>query len=103
MFIILGQLVILTSCLKTLPEEIEIKPLQAIYFNYFDTVSNIFTYAGDGQEKFEENTKPKRQRRSTKKVQEQELFSQFMVKNSCFMSKKGKTVCSTRTKITRYV
>ena len=55
LFIILGQLVILTSCLKTLPEEIEIKPLQAIYFNYFDTVSNIFTYAGDGQEKFEEN------------------------------------------------
>lgn len=54
LFIILGQLV-LTGCLNTLPEENKIKPLQAVYFNYFDTVSNIYTYAGDGMDSFVEN------------------------------------------------
>jgi thiamine biosynthesis lipoprotein len=55
LFIILGQLVILTGCLNTLPEENKNKPLQIMYFSYFDTVSNIYTYAGDGAERFQEN------------------------------------------------
>lgn len=49
----MGQLVILTSCLNSVKEE---KPLGVMYFEYFDTVSNIYSYAGDGQEEFTKNT-----------------------------------------------
>lgn len=60
MFIILGQLVSLTGCLKTLPSDstetvINSKPKGLMYFDFFDTVSTIYSYAGDEQEKFEQN------------------------------------------------
>ena len=49
---IVGQLVFLTGCL---PFVKEVKPQGMMYFTFFDTVSNIYSYAGDSQEKFTEN------------------------------------------------
>lgn len=34
----------------------EIKPQGKMYFNFFDTVSNIYSYAGDSEEEFNENS-----------------------------------------------
>ena len=49
---IVGQLVGLTGCLNSVKET---KPMGMMYFSFFDTVSNIYSYAGDSQEKFSEN------------------------------------------------
>ena len=44
----------MASCLNSIKES---KPLGMTYFNYFDTVSNIYSYAGDDEATFKENTK----------------------------------------------
>ena len=52
LLIIVGQLVTLTGCLPLVKE---IKPQGMMYFSFFDTVSNIYSYAGDSQEEFKKN------------------------------------------------
>ena len=52
LLMIVGQLVVLTGCLNSVKET---KPMGMMYFSFFDTVSNIYSYAGDSQEKFNEN------------------------------------------------
>lgn len=49
---IVGQLVVLTGCLNSVKE---IKPQGMINFTFFDTVSNIYSYAGDTKEVFTKN------------------------------------------------
>lgn len=49
---IVGQLVVLTGCLNSVKE---IKPQGKMYFTFFDTVSYIYSYAGDSEEKFSNN------------------------------------------------
>ena len=57
LFIILGQLVILASCLNDYNEEPQNgKVLQNVNFNYFNTVSYIYSYAGHEQDVFAENS-----------------------------------------------
>ena len=52
--IFLGLLVILTGCPKTAKREDIIKPKGMVYFTFFDTVSYVYSYAGDSQKTFEE-------------------------------------------------
>ena len=50
--VILGLLVVLTGC----PETANKAETQGkVYFSYFDTVSYIYSYAGDSEEQFNEN------------------------------------------------
>ena len=56
MFIILGQLVILTGCPSS-NLETEKQVWQYGTFSYFDTVSYIYSYKGDEQAEFQENCK----------------------------------------------
>ena len=61
MFIILGQLVVLTSCLSNLEQgnnQNDIKVWQYSSFAYFDTVSYIYSYNGETQESFKANCEP---------------------------------------------
>ena len=53
--VITGLLVIFTGCPKTANEAEKIKPLGAVYFTFFDTVSYVYSYAGDTQDEFAEN------------------------------------------------
>ena len=54
----MGQLVLLTGCLNNYTEKtpVEIKRQQSTSFDYFDTVSYIFSYANDEKEIFDNNT-----------------------------------------------
>ena len=52
---IIGLLVILTGCPSTANREDSKKPLGMVNFTYFDTVSYVYSYAGDSQEVFEAN------------------------------------------------
>ena len=52
LLMIMGQLVFLAGCLNSVKE---IKPQGMMNFTFFDTVSNIYSYAGDTQTEFEEN------------------------------------------------
>ncbi len=59
LLMIIGQLVSLTGCLNSFPDGKDPSKIQAqskVYFEYFDTVSTIFSYAGDKQEEFENNS-----------------------------------------------
>ena len=57
LFIILGQLVVLASCLNDYNEEPQKgKVLQSINFNYFNTVSYIYSYAGHEHDVFTDNS-----------------------------------------------
>lgn len=49
----MGLLVILTGCPKTAKREEKIEPKGMVYFTFFDTVSYIYSYAGDSQKTFE--------------------------------------------------
>lgn len=49
---LLGLLVFLTGCPNCVHEA---KPQGMVYFSYFDTVSYIYSYAGDSQKNFEAN------------------------------------------------
>lgn len=51
--LIWGLLVFMTGCPQTAHTA---EPLGKVYFTYFDTVSYIYSYAGDTEEVFEENT-----------------------------------------------
>ncbi len=51
--LIWGLLVFMTGCPQT---AVKTEPCGKVYFTYFDTVSNIYSYAGDSQEDFDENT-----------------------------------------------
>lgn len=51
--LIWGLLVFMTGCPQS---AVKTEPRGKIYFTYFDTVSNIYSYAGDSQEDFDENT-----------------------------------------------
>ena len=53
LFVVVGLLAILTGCPKTANKE---EPKGKVYFNFFDTVSYIYSYAGDSQEQFEKNS-----------------------------------------------
>ena len=48
---ILGLLVILTSCPKSANT---VEPKGMMYFSFFDTVSYIYSYAEDSQEEFQD-------------------------------------------------
>ena len=52
---VLGLLVILTGCPNSAHKEDEKKPRGMPYFTFFDTVSYVYTYAGDSDEAFEAN------------------------------------------------
>lgn len=49
---ITGQLAFLAGCLNSVKD---IKPHGMMYFTFFDTVSNIYSYAGDSEKKFQKN------------------------------------------------
>ena len=51
--LIWGLLVFMTGCPQSAPKT---EPRGKAYFTYFDTVSNIYSYAGDSQEEFDERT-----------------------------------------------
>ena len=51
--LIFGQLICLTGCSNFFHKEI--KPWGKMYFTFFDTVSNIYSYAGDDENTFNEN------------------------------------------------
>lgn len=51
--LIWGLLVFMTGCPQTADKT---EPLGKVYFTYFDTVSYIYSYAGDSQEEFDANT-----------------------------------------------
>ncbi len=51
--LIWGLLVILTGCPQTADKA---EPLGKVYFTYFDTVSYIYSYAGDSEELFDSRT-----------------------------------------------
>ena len=50
--VVLGLLVFMTGCPKTANKA---QPKGMVYYNFFDTVSNIYSYAGDSDEMFETN------------------------------------------------
>lgn len=52
---IIGLLVSLTGCPTVANREDSKKPLGMVNFTYFDTVSYVYSYAGDSQEVFEAN------------------------------------------------
>ena len=52
---IMGLLVFLTGCPTVANREDSKKPLGMANFTYFDTVSNVYSYAGDSEEEFAEN------------------------------------------------
>lgn len=51
---VIGLLVVLTGCPKTANEAISVEPKGMVYFDFFDTVSYIYSYSNDSQEEFEE-------------------------------------------------
>ena len=53
---VLGLLVILTGCPNSAHKEDAKDPQGMVYFNYFDTVSYIYSYAGDSQESFDKRS-----------------------------------------------
>ena len=50
---VIGLLVFLTGCPSSANREDSQEPKGMVYFNYFDTVSYIYSYSGDSQEEFE--------------------------------------------------
>ena len=52
---VLGLLVVLTGCPNSAIKEDSKDPKGMMYFTFFDTVSYVYSYAGDSQEDFEEN------------------------------------------------
>lgn len=55
--LIWGLLVIMTGCPQISTEPESSKPKGMVYFTYFDTVSYIYSYAGDSEEQFEQRAK----------------------------------------------
>lgn len=55
--LILGLLVVLTGCPKTANKANSSEPRGMVYFTFFDTVSYVYSYAGDSQEDFEARCK----------------------------------------------
>ncbi len=55
--VILGLLAILAGCPKIADKAVSAEPKGMVYFDFFDTVSYIYSYAGDSQEAFEERCK----------------------------------------------
>ncbi len=53
--VILGLLVVLTGCPETADTGETSKVQGKMYFSYFDTVSYIYSYAGDSEKQFNEN------------------------------------------------
>ena len=52
---VLGLLVVLTGCPNSAIKEEPKDPLGMVYFTFFDTVSYIYSYAGDSEEAFAAN------------------------------------------------
>ena len=52
LFVVLGLLVFMTGCPKTADKA---QPQGMVYYNFFDTVSYIYSYAGDTSEVFDAN------------------------------------------------
>lgn len=57
LIVILGLLAILAGCPKIADKAISVEPKGMVYFTFFDTVSYIYSYAGDSQEDFEARCK----------------------------------------------
>ena len=57
LIVILGLLAILAGCPKIADKAVSVEPKGMVYFNFFDTVSYIYSYAGDAQEDFETHCK----------------------------------------------
>lgn len=57
LIVILGLLAILAGCPKIADKAVSVEPKGMVYFNFFDTVSYIYSYAGDSQEDFETHCK----------------------------------------------
>ena len=57
LIVILGLLAILAGCPKIADKAVSVEPKGMVYFNFFDTVSYIYSYAGDSQEDFETRCK----------------------------------------------
>ncbi len=52
LYVVLGLLVFMTGCPKTANKA---QPKGMVYYNFFDTVSYIYSYAGDSDDAFEAN------------------------------------------------
>ncbi|MBQ6997410.1 MAG: FAD:protein FMN transferase [Oscillospiraceae bacterium] len=57
LIVILGLLAILAGCPKIADTAVSAEPKGMVYFNFFDTVSYIYSYAEDTQEDFEARCK----------------------------------------------
>lgn len=57
LIVILGLLAILAGCPKIADTAVSAEPKGMVYFDFFDTVSYIYSYAGDSQEDFEARCK----------------------------------------------
>ena len=57
LIVILGLLATLAGCPKIADKAVSVEPKGMVYFNFFDTVSYIYSYAGDSQEDFEARCK----------------------------------------------
>ena len=57
LIVILGLLAILAGCPKIADKAVSVEPKGMVYFEFFDTVSYIYSYANDSQEAFEERCK----------------------------------------------
>ena len=57
LIVILGLLAILAGCPKIADKAVSVEPKGMVYFDFFDTVSYIYSYAGDSQEDFEARCK----------------------------------------------
>ena len=54
LYVVLGLLVFMTGCPKTANKA---QPQGMVYYSFFDTVTYIYSYAGDSPEEFEANCK----------------------------------------------
>lgn len=57
LIVILGLLAILAGCPKIADKAVSVEPKGMVYFDFFDTVSYIYSYANDSQEDFEARCK----------------------------------------------
>ena len=57
LIVILGLLAILAGCPKIADKAVSVEPKGMVYFDFFDTVSYIYSYANDSQKDFEARCK----------------------------------------------
>lgn len=57
LIVILGLLAILAGCPKIADKAVSVEPKGMVYFDFFDTVSYIYSYTNDSQEEFQARCK----------------------------------------------